>query len=167
MQLTDLMAKQEWLRFEKELFDRFYINATVYDASGTGVTGTPNWCNRLCPKIKANPESLAAICASGNQHFMAQAKQTRRPVIGECDAGLLKIAVPIFVDDTFLGTAGGCGLLPPDGDVETFLIGKTMGASESQITELCDGLGTMTDEQAEEMAAFIETRIAKWVARTR
>ena len=166
MQLTDLMSKQEWSRFEKELFDRFHINATVYDASGAGVTGMPNWCNRLCPKIKANPESLAAICAPGNQHFMAQAKQTRRPVIGECDAGLLKIAVPIFIGDTFLGTAGGCGLLPQDGEVEFFLIGKTMGATESQITDLCDGLGTMTEEQAEEMAAFIEARIAKWVGRT-
>jgi ligand-binding sensor protein len=60
----------------------------------------------------ANKDSLDAICATGNQHFMAQAKQTRKAVIDECDAGLTKIAVPIFVDGEFLGTAGGCGLLP-------------------------------------------------------
>jgi ligand-binding sensor protein len=107
MELTDILTKDEWARFEKELFERFQINCTVYDTSGTGVTGLPNWCNRLCPEIKANKDSLAAICAPGNQHFMAQAKQTRKPVIGECDAGLVKIAVPIFVDDAFLGTAGG------------------------------------------------------------
>ena len=52
----------------------------------------------------------AAICAPGNQNFMAQAEKTRKPVIAECDAGLVKIAVPIFNKDEFLGTAGGCGL---------------------------------------------------------
>lgn len=52
---------------------------------------------------------------------MAQAKQTRKPVIGECDAGLIKIAVPIFIDGTFMRTAGGCALLPAGGEVETFL----------------------------------------------
>ena len=107
MELTDLLSKNDWARFEKKLFDRFDISCTVYDTSGTGVTGKPNWCNRLCPQVKANKDSLAAICATGNQYFMAQAKQTRRPVIGECDAGLLKIAVPIFIDDEFMGTAGG------------------------------------------------------------
>jgi hypothetical protein len=72
MELTDILTKDEWARFEKELFERFQINCTVYDTSGTGVTGLPNWCNRLCPEIKANKDSLAAICAPGNQHFMAQ-----------------------------------------------------------------------------------------------
>jgi ligand-binding sensor protein len=117
MELTDILTKKGWAQFEKELFDRFKINSTVYDTSGTGITGKLNWCNRLCPGIKANKESLAAICATGNQNFMAQAKQTRGPVIDECDAGLIKIAVPIFVDGTFIGTAGGCGLLPAGGEV--------------------------------------------------
>jgi ligand-binding sensor protein len=165
--LTEILSKDEWGRFEKELFDRFHINATVYDTSGRGVTGKPNWCNRLCPQIKANPESLAAICATGNQHFMAQARQTRMPVIGECDAGFLKIAVPIFVEDEFMGTAGGCGLLPTGGEVETFLLTKTMGQREDQIAELCDGLGTMPQERAEEMATFIEQRIAQYMAEYR
>jgi ligand-binding sensor protein len=163
MELTDILAKKEWSRFEKELFDRFKINCAVYDTSGTGVTGKPNWCNRLCPEVKANEESLAAICATGNRNFLAQAKQSRRPVIGECDAGLIKIAVPIFVDEEFMGTAGGCGLLPAGGEVETFLIEKTMGVSQERIADLCDGLGAMTEEQAEEMASFIEKRIARYV----
>ena len=96
MELTEILTKEEWAAFEKELFDRFQINCTVYNTDGIGVTGKPNWCNRLCPEIKANKDSLAAICAPGNQNFMAQAEKTRKPVIAECDAGLVKIAVPIF-----------------------------------------------------------------------
>lgn len=164
MELTDILSKEQWAEFEKELFDRFHINCTVYNTAGVGVTGKPNWCNRLCPEIKANKDSLAAICAPGNQNFMAQARQTKKPVIGECDAGLVKIAVPILVDGEFLGTAGGCGLLPEGGEVETFMIEKSMGLSEEQIAELCEGLGEMTEAQAEEMAAFIEGRLAKYAA---
>jgi ligand-binding sensor protein len=162
MELTDIIPKEEWAAFEKELFDRFHINCTVYSTSGIGVTGRPNWCNRLCPQIKANKESLAAICAPGNQNFMALAKQTRKAVIGECDAGLMKIAVPIFSNGDFLGTAGGCGLLSEGKELETFIIEKTAGLCEEEIADLCKGMGSMTTEQADEMAAFIETRIAEY-----
>lgn len=163
MTLIDILSRETCEKFENELFDRYGINCSVYDSSGTGVTGKPHWCNRLCPEIKANQEALAAICAPGNQNFMAQAKQTRKPVIGECDAGFIKIAVPIFYKDAFMGTAGGCGLLPEGGEIETFLIEKTMGMNEKQIHGLCNGLGTMTKEKAEEMAVFLEKRIAQYV----
>jgi ligand-binding sensor protein len=163
MELTDILSKEEWAAFEKELYDRFHINCTVYNTSGVGVTGKPNWCNRLCPEIKANKNSLAAICAPGNQNFMAQAKQTHKAVIGECDAGLIKIAVPIFSDGDFLGTAGGCGLLPEGGELETFMIEKTAGLSEKEIAGLCEGMASMTKEQAEEMAAYIEKRLAEFM----
>jgi len=163
MRLTDILPKEKWEEFEKELFDRFHINCTVYDVAGQGVTGKPNWCNRLCPQIKANKDSLAAICASGNQYFMSQTKRSRKALIDECDAGLAKIAVPIFVDGEFLGTAGGCGLLPVGGEVQTFLLEKTMGLSETQILELCAGLGTITPAEAEKMAAYIEKRIVQFV----
>lgn len=163
MKLTDILSKEDWAQFENELFDRFHINCTVYDASGTSIIGEPNWCNRLCPEIKSYEESLGAICAAANQDFRAEAKQTETPVIGECDAGLMKISVPIFVEGEFLGAAGGCGLLPESGEVETFLIEKTSGLSEEEIADLCDGLGTMTEEEAQEMAEFIEKRIDQYV----
>jgi ligand-binding sensor protein len=147
----------------KIFFDRFQINCTVYDTRGVGVTGKPHWCNRLCPQIKANKDSLAAICAAGNQYFMAQAKITKKAVIGECDAGLIKIAVPIFMGQDFMGTAGGCGLLPEGGAVETFLVEKTTGLSAAEVLDLCAGVGTMDNKKAEKMAAAIEKRIAQLV----
>ena len=165
MELTDILSKDEWEAFEKELYDRFHINCTVYNVEGIGVTGKPNWCNKLCPEIKANKDSLAAICAPGNQNFMAQAKNSRKAVIGECDAGLMKIAVPIFKDDEFMGTAGGCGLLPVGGEIETFMIEKTAGLSEAEIAALSDGIGTMSEETANEMADYIEKRLNEFMAK--
>ena len=163
MELTDILALEDWIQFEKELHDRFNLNCTVYNTSGIGITGKPNWCNDLCPKIKANKESLAVICAAGNQNFMAQAKKTKKTVIDECDAGLLKIAVPIFIDGEFLGTAGGCGRLAAGGEVEGFIIAKTTGMGEDEIEELCRGLEPMTSDQAREVADFIEERIRQYV----
>ena len=167
MKLTDLLSSEGWAQFEKELFERYAMNCTVYDTTGVGITGKPRWCNRLCPEIKANPDSLAAICAPGNQNFMAQARQTARPVIGECDAGLVKIAVPIFVNGDFLGTAGGCGRLPEGGEVETFLIEKTTGLDEARIRELCEGIQPISEQEAREMAEYIEARIARITGRNR
>ena len=163
MELTDILSVEEWARFEKELSDRFKLNCTVYKADGISVTGKQNFCNKLCPEIKANKDALAAICAPGNQNFMAMAKQTKKAVIDECDAGLLKIAVPIFVGEEFLGTAGGCGVLLGDGEVEDFMVQKTTGLDEEAIETLCRGLGRMTEEEARQAAAVIESRIAELV----
>lgn len=159
MELTDILSEEAWARFEKELSDRFHLNCSVYKKDGISVTGKQNFCNNLCPKIKANKDALAAICAPGNQNFMARAKQTRKVVIDECDAGLLKIAVPIFVGEEFLGTAGGCGALLEGGEVEDFMIHKTTGLNENEIAGLCQGLGVMTEDHAQEVASVIEERI--------
>ena len=161
MELTDLMDKEDWMAFEKELNERFNLNCAVFNSSGVGLTGKPNWCNALCPKIKGNKESLAVICAAGNQNFMAQAEKTKKPVIGECDAGLVKIAVPIEVDGKFMGTAGGCGRLPKDGDPETFMIQKTTGMNEDEVSDLCQSLEPMTEDQVKDVTEFIEQRIEK------
>lgn len=163
MELTDLLPTEEWARFEKELSDRFHLNCTIYNTGGNSITGVQNWCNRLCPEIKANKDALSAICAPANQNFSAQAAQSRQAVVDECDAGLLKIAVPIFVGDEFLGTAGGCGLILDEGEVEEFLVQKTTGLDEEKIAELCQGVGRMTAETARQVVSAIEKRVAEIV----
>ncbi len=167
MKLTEILSIEGWMQFEKEVFERFDLNARVYDTSGTGVSGKPLWCNPLCPKIKANRESLELICILGNLNFMAQAKKTGRFVVGECDAGLVKIAVPIFVEGEFLGTAGGCGRLPAGGEVEAFIIEKTTGLTGEEVSELCRGLKPMTEDEARLAAGFIATRLAQYMAQAR
>ena len=163
MELTEILTVEDWIQFEKELFERFHLNSTVYNTSGISITGKPAFCNRLCPKIKANKDSLAMICAAGNQNFMAQATKTQKEVIGECDAGLLKIAVPIFFNGEFLGTAGGCGRLPQGGEVETFILQKSMGLSEDEVYALCQGLELISDDEARKVAIFIQYRIRQYI----
>ncbi|MBC2712801.1 MAG: PocR ligand-binding domain-containing protein [Desulfosarcina sp.] len=165
MTLTDLLGENEWNNFVKDLHEKFGICCAVSDAAGAHVSHYENWCNRICPVIKRKPEAIGAICAVAAQNFTAETKATRKPMIGECDLALIKVAVPIFVGDTFLGTAGGCGLLPEDGEVEAFMVHKTTGLEEEKIFELADGIATMSETQAKEFADYIAARIAEIVSR--
>jgi ligand-binding sensor protein len=92
-------------------------------------------------------------------NIAAQAMQTRRPAIEECDAGLVKIVVPIFMDDAFLGAVGACGLLLDEGEVDTFLIDKITGIDEETAQELAAGVGTISSAGAELLAEDVTRQI--------
>ena len=109
--------------------------------------------------IKADEKGQNYICALAHQNIAAQAQRTRRPIIAECDAGLMKIAVPIFINGEFLGVAGGCGYLLGDGDVDTFMVNKTIGIAEDKLMKLSDDIPIMTSEQARSHAEFIEHEV--------
>ena len=165
MKLQDLMPIEDWAALEAELTEKFGLQATAYNADGLSFSGKPRFVNDLCRAIKANKTSLSSICAPGNQNFMAQAKSTGKTVIAECDAGFVKVAVPVFVAGEFLGTVGGCGRLPVGGEVETFLVTKTAGLSDDEIAGLSRGIREISDDEARNMAAYIEERLALIVAR--
>ena len=96
--------------------------------------------------------------------MMARAMETRKPVTGECDAGLVKLVVPIFVGDEFLGIAGGCGLLLDDSEVESFLVSKITGIDENEIKNLSDDIGKITADKAESLIAYIQEQIGRIVS---
>jgi len=165
MTLTDLLSEEEWNDFVKDLHEKFGICCAVSDEKGAHVSHYENFCNRICPVIKKKPESISAICAVAAQNFTSETKATRKPMIDECDIALVKVAVPIFVGDTFLGSAGGCGLLPEDGEMEEFMVQKVTGLEEKEISELAKGLETMTETRAGEFADYTAARIAEIVSR--
>jgi ligand-binding sensor protein len=97
-------------------------------------------------------------------NIAAQAMQTRRPAIEECDAGLVKIVVPIFIEETFLGAVGVCGLLLDAGEVDTFLIDKITGIDEETAQKLAADVGTISTAGAESLAEDVTRRIASIVS---
>jgi ligand-binding sensor protein len=166
MKLTDILPLDKWVELEKQIHDIYGLNAAVYNIDGFRITDYKNWANRLCPVIKSNEAGQSSICAVANQHTMAQAKDTKKPVSEECDAGLIKIAIPIFAGDEFLGIAGGCGLLPDGGEVESFLISKTTGIDEEEIEGLSDDIKTMQADHIEKVIEFIKERIDEITGKT-
>jgi ligand-binding sensor protein len=155
MKLTDVLPLETWKELEDEIFNRSGLQASVFDVDGIRITDTKRFANRLCPVIKADDRGQSYICAVAHMNMANEARDTRQPVIGECDAGLSKLVVPIFVGDEFLGAAGGCGLLLDDGEVDSFMLNKTLDLPEEKTEELAEGIVSLSTAQMEELADFI------------
>ena len=164
MKLTDLLPLEQWVALEKEIHQRSGLDANVFGTDGVRISEFKAWVNRLCPAIKATDKGQAFICAVAHMNLAAQAKNTAAPVIEECDAGLMKLVVPIFVRGEFVGAVGACGALLDDGEIDDFMINKTTEIDEQTIESLASGIPGIGIEDAEELADFIRARIEKIVA---
>jgi ligand-binding sensor protein len=159
MKLSDIAPLEKWLELEQKINERSGLNASVFDVAGVRITEFKRWANKLCPVIKADEKGQNFICAVAHQNIAAEAKRTRKPVIAECDAGLMKLAVPIFVNGEFLGVAGGCGYILGNGEVDTFMVNKTLGIAEEKLINLSDDIPVMTPEEAQSNTAFIQNEV--------
>ena len=93
------------------------------------------------------------------ENIAGMARDSGKPAIVECDAGLLKLVVPIFVYDEFVGAVGACGVLLDDGEADAFMIEKTVGMDEAKIESLSGDIKSITTEEAEALAEYIRGRI--------
>ena len=156
MLMTDLLSKDQWTDLEKTLHNDWGVNACAYDAKGMTFTGFKNFVNPLCAEIKSHPEGIQAICSVAHQHMARQAQATGKTVIEQCDAGLLKICTPIFVDNEFVGIVGGCGRVPEGAQVDTFAIHKAIGVPLDELEKLAQDVPDITMQRARNMAEFLE-----------
>ena len=161
MKLTDIAPLNIWLELEQKINERSGLNASVFNVDGVRITDFKRWANKLCPLIKGDEKGQSTICAVAHQNIAAQARRTRKPVIAECDAGLMKLVVPIFTNGKFLGVAGGCGYVLGNGEVDTFMVNKTIGIAEEKLANLSDDIPVMTSEQAQAHTEFIQSEIER------
>jgi ligand-binding sensor protein len=165
MELLDLCSLETWKSLEDEIRNRTGLNAAVFNIEGIRIIPTEKWPNRLCPEIKANPKGQSFICATAHMNIALLAKASLSPVIEECDAGLIKLVVPIFVGEEFVGSVSGCGMLLDDGEVDTFLVHKTTGMEETALEDLSTDLPVISMEKAQELSKFITGEVEGIVAR--
>ncbi len=156
MKIEEILSIEKWAELEKEINTTFGFYASVFDENGIRITGFQKLNNQLCSVIQANEKGKSFICAVANRNVILQAKQIRKPVITECDAGLLKLVVPIFVGDELLGVLSGCGLLVDGSNVETFLIKITTGIDEKEITSLSNDIAKIENDKIELVVEYLE-----------
>ena len=164
MELTDLLPLEEWARIEEEICNESGLDASIFGPDGMKITKFKKWANSLCPVIKGNQKGLSFICAVANQTMTKEVSQTREPLLSGCDAGLVRVAVPIFVNDEFLGTVGACGRILDENEVESFLINKTTDIDEVEIKRLAADIRPVSRSEAEQIADRIDKRIQGIVA---
>jgi len=159
LKLTDILPIEKWIELETEINKISGLAANVFNTDGYRITDSKNWANKLCPAIKATDKGQSFICAVAHMNLSAQAMQTKDSIIEECDAGLVKIVVPIFVKDEFLGAVGACGFLLDDGEVESFLINKITEIDEKETEKLSEGIPSISTGKAESLAIIIKEKI--------
>lgn len=167
MELTDIMTLENWMEIEKEINRRSGFNAAVYDAQGMRITDFKKWANKLCPSIRKTQQGLQSICSVAHQNVAARVLKTRATVIDECDAGLMKFAVPIFVDGEFLGVAGGCGKLRGEGKVDAYLVHRTAELDEKFVENLARDIQTIDEDRLASVIGYVEREVKEIIAQYR
>jgi len=164
MKLTDLVPLEKWIALEKDIHKQSGLDVNVFDTKGYRISEFKNWANRLCPEIKATDKGQSFICAPAHMNIATLAMRSKQPVIEECDAGMLKLVVPIILNDEYVGAVGACGFLLDDGEVDSFLVNKMTDINEDKVEKLAEGIDRITNEKAEILAQYIENQIARIVA---
>ena len=164
MELTDICTLEKWMELEQRITAMSGLGANVFNTKGHRITAYRHWSNRLCPAIKATDKGQSFICAVAHMNIAAQAQQTQQEVVEECDAGLLKVVVPVFVKGEFLGTICACGLLLENGEVDPFLINKITDIEEEEIETLSNDIRKLKDEKIRELCDFIRAESEKIIA---
>jgi ligand-binding sensor protein len=165
MKLTDIMPIEQWVEIERELHRSAGLNAAVYDADGLRITNFKGFANPLCPALRETGKGQKFICAVAHQNMASQAAKTGKSLVAECDAGLMKFVVPIVINDEFLGTAGGCGLLREQEQVDTYLVHRTTGLAEKEVQQLAADVDIITPGKLEQALNFVETSVAEGLER--
>jgi len=163
MELTDIMPVEDWVALQNELHERFKLNADVMDKEGKRLAGN-TWGNDLCKAIREDKKGFGAICATAGQMFVQMLQNAKEPFAEECDAGMMRISVPIIVDGEFIGGVGGCGLVADDGEVDEFTIDMMSDLDAEKIAQAAKGVSVATEAQVKEIQDFIQGRIAKAIS---
>lgn len=164
MNLTDICPLETWENLEKELFEKYHFQGSVFTPEGVRISSVKNFSNQLCPAIKAHEKGQTYICSAAHMNMTAMAKNSGKPVVEECDAGLTKVVVPIFHKDEFVGVAGGCGLLATDDEVDTFAVSKIADMDEDHIKDLAGSVPRVSDDTIAAVTRFIQDRISRILA---
>ena len=167
MKLDDIMPLEKWVEVEQEINRRSGLNAAVYNVDGVRITDFKKWANQLCPALRATEKGQEYICAVAHQNIAARAIKTGKTVIDECDAGLMKFAVPIFVENEFLGVAGGCGLLRNQEQVDIYLVHRTTGLAEEVVEDLSQNIATIPNDRLESAIRYLEKKVAEIIGEFR
>lgn len=82
----------------------------IYPVSQNSLDVFPENNNDLCCRIQEKTQGLNR-CIAIHQLHLREIKKNLRPTIFRCHAGFWNMAIPLHLDNTYLGAVMGCGVL--------------------------------------------------------
>ena len=155
MELTDIMSADEWKQLANEIYDKFGFNGTVYKIDNAILAKSDEWSNQLCPTIKSGEARI--ICASAQSRLSKTVQEKKESATSECDAGLMKFLIPIFVENTFLGMVGGCGCVDEQSEVDAFYVSKML--EKKDVSDLTGTVRKIARDTMFEAVEYVQNHI--------
>lgn len=135
MEPLRLMAEEDWRAILRAFSSQVRMAACLTDASGNLL-----FCHRerppICQAIREDDGARSAVCGHVNASMLLELERKQWPVLGICDAGLVRLAVPVLGDNELVGQVTACGLASAEEEVDCFLISKLVGLSDEQVKQL-------------------------------
>jgi len=160
MSVYDIKSKEEWQKILDDLCEESGMPTALVDKKSV-VLQVSGERNPLCLKIRSNNESLAFICGQTQQFMVKKAKSTQKPVIDPCEAGMLKLLIPLFLDNEFVGSITVCGSCAPGEEIEIFAIAQSTKMNEDEIRPLVKQVAEVDQEQVTGVAQRLFQEIQK------
>jgi ligand-binding sensor protein len=135
MTALDLSNNEQWDPILEEFARETRMTACLSDETGSH----PRCCSErypLCAAIRENQTATTFICSFANTAMMAVVKKTGRPEIDICEAGLIRIVVPIIRNGRFAGQVFACGLASEEEELNSFLVARHLNIREEEVVEL-------------------------------
>jgi len=108
--------------------------------------------NQLGREIRSRAKAKPVICGQSQQFMAKMARTQKTSVVDICEAGMVKLVVPLFQNQDYLGSITTCGAMLPEMAIETFLIEKATGMGKDTIDEMAEQVPTVQSEQLKQLA---------------
>ncbi len=152
MNPLELRPKDQWEKILKR-----FARDTKMTACLTDDTGAQLLCAGdrypLCAAVREKAGALMSICSQVNTAMLAVIKRSLEPELDFCDAGLIRVVVPIVKDGQLIGQITACGLASEHEELDSFLLSKEVGITEDEALELVKAAPFGSDEELEKLCA--------------
>jgi len=154
----DLNSREAWQELLDYMQSALGLPSALMDPKNI-ILQSSGGRNELCREIRSRKKALPVICGQSQQFMAKMARTQRTSVVEICEAGMVKLVVPLFHDQDYLGSITTCGAMLPETAIETFLIEKAIGMGEDAIDEMAENVPTVQTEQLEQVAEDIFRRL--------
>ena len=131
----DIRTKEEWLDLQENFSQDIKMTACLTDTKGKQFF----CCGErypMCKRVRSDEKALTFICSQTNAAMTAVVSKTLKPEIDLCEAGMIRVVVPVLKDGTMIGMVTACGLVPNDDEVDVYLLAKELQMPEEEVEAL-------------------------------
>ncbi len=146
----DLRSKEEWEDILDRLAREANMTACLMDEAG-GLLFCRYDRYPLCAAIRDNQDATTFICSQTNTVMLATVEKTRQPVVDFCEAGLLRLVVPILQGDQMVGQVTACGVAVKDEEPDAFLVAKQLAVSEEEVLRLAESTPFGSEDEVRQL----------------